>query len=159
MMRQVFYSFHYGNDVMRVQQIRNIGQIEDNKPVSANQWESLRRTGDDAIKNWIDENMKYRSCVVVLIGEETATRKWVKYEIQHAWETGKALMGIYIHNLKDPRKGICAKGRNPFNGFKVGNTNMADLVPCYEPDPRDAYYDIRSNLETWIEEAIKNKRN
>jgi len=27
--RQVFYSFHYANDVMRVQQIRNIGMIED----------------------------------------------------------------------------------------------------------------------------------
>jgi hypothetical protein len=23
--RQIFYSFHFGNDVMRVQQIRNIG--------------------------------------------------------------------------------------------------------------------------------------
>jgi hypothetical protein len=135
------------------------GQIEENKPVSPNQWETIRRHGDNAIRKWIDDNMEYRSCVVVLIGEETATRKWVKYEIQYAWETGKALMGIYIHNLKDPRKGICAKGRNPFNGFKVGNTNMADLFPCYEPDPRDAYYDIRSNLETWIEEAIKNKRN
>jgi len=64
-MRQVFYSFHYGNDVMRVQQIRNIGHIEDNKPVSANQWESLRRTGDDAIKNWIDENM---SDMLILMG-------------------------------------------------------------------------------------------
>ncbi len=29
----VFYSFHFDNDVMRVQQIRNIGAIEDNKPV------------------------------------------------------------------------------------------------------------------------------
>ena len=27
--RQVFYSFHYANDVMRVQQIRTIGMIED----------------------------------------------------------------------------------------------------------------------------------
>ena len=34
--RQIFYSFHYDNDVFRVQQIRNIGALEDNKPVSAN---------------------------------------------------------------------------------------------------------------------------
>ena len=36
--RQIFYSFHYDNDVFRVQQIRNIGALEDNKPVSVNDW-------------------------------------------------------------------------------------------------------------------------
>jgi len=35
--RQIFYSFHYANDVMRVQQIRNIGMLEDNSPVSPNE--------------------------------------------------------------------------------------------------------------------------
>ena len=32
--RQIFYSFHYANDVMRVAQLRNIGTLEDNKPAS-----------------------------------------------------------------------------------------------------------------------------
>jgi len=36
--RQVFYSFHYDNDVFRVQQIRNIGMLEENTPVSVNEW-------------------------------------------------------------------------------------------------------------------------
>ena len=49
--RQVFYSFHYDNDVFRVQQIRNIGALEDNKPVSANEWESVKRGGEASIKN------------------------------------------------------------------------------------------------------------
>ena len=79
MKRQVFYSFHYGNDVMRVQQIRNMGVIEGNTPVSPNEWEQVKRTGDKAIEKWIDDNMKYRSCVVVLIGSETASRPWVQY--------------------------------------------------------------------------------
>ena len=30
----VFYSFHFDNDVMRVQQIRNIGSIEGNSPTT-----------------------------------------------------------------------------------------------------------------------------
>lgn len=58
-----------------------------------------------AIKKWINDNMDYRSCVVVLVGEETANRYWVKYEIKKAWNDGKGLLGIYIHNLKDPRHG------------------------------------------------------
>ena len=36
--RQVFYSFHYANDVMRTQLVRNIGAIEGNAPASANEW-------------------------------------------------------------------------------------------------------------------------
>ena len=49
--RQVFYSFHYDNDVFRVQQIRNIGALEDNKPVSANEWENIKRGGEALLKN------------------------------------------------------------------------------------------------------------
>ena len=63
MKRQVFYSFHYKNDVMRVSQIRNIGALEDNKPVSDNDWEEVKRKGDDNVKKWINDNMKYRSCL------------------------------------------------------------------------------------------------
>lgn len=117
MKRQIFYSFHYQKDVFRVQQIRNIGSLEDNEPVSVNDWETVKRRGDNAIKNWIEDTIYYRSCVVVLIGEKTATRKWVQYEIEHAWNTGKALIGIYIHNLKDPRNGKSRKGENPFAYF------------------------------------------
>lgn len=51
MKRQVFYSFHYGNDVRRVAQIRSIGALEDNKPVSANEWEEVKRKGHKAIEN------------------------------------------------------------------------------------------------------------
>ena len=72
--RQIFYSFHFENDVFRVQQIRNMGALEDNKPVSHNDWETVKRGGDNAIEKWINDNMNYRSCVVVLIGGETYKR-------------------------------------------------------------------------------------
>ena len=157
MTRQVFYSFHYKNDVMRVSQIRNIGALEDNKPVSANDWEEVKRKGDDNIKRWIDDNMKYRSCVIVLVGEETANRKWVRYEIEKAWKDGKGLLGIYIHNLKDPNTGKCSQGKNPFSSFtlKQSRKPLSDVVKCYNPNSIDAYGDIKNHLEEWVEEAIK----
>lgn len=65
--RQVFYSFHYDNDVMRVHQIRNIGALDGNRPASPNDWEVVKSRGEKSIKNWIDDNMHYRSCVIVLI--------------------------------------------------------------------------------------------
>ncbi|MBQ6547075.1 MAG: TIR domain-containing protein [Bacilli bacterium] len=157
MKRQVFYSFHFKNDVMRVSQIRNIGALEDNKPVSDNDWEEVKRKGDDSIRRWIDDNMNYRSCVIVMIGEETANRKWVKYEIKKAWKEKRGLLGIYIHNLKDPNTGKCAKGKNPFDSIIINNDGkvLADVVKCYNPNPSDPYNDIKNNLEQWVEEAIE----
>lgn len=140
---------------MRAAQIRNIGAIEGNKPVSENEWEEVKKKGDKSIEKWIDENMKYRSCVIVLIGEETAQRKWVKYEIQKAWNEGKGLLGIYIHNINCPRNGKCNKGENPFEQFKLNGTNFSKIVKCYNPTRYDAYNDIKNNIENWIEEAIE----
>jgi hypothetical protein len=153
--RQVFFSFHFANDVWRVQQIRNIGAIEGNTPVSANDWEEVKKKGDPAVEKWIDDNMKNRSCVIVLGGTETANRKWVKYEIKKAWNDGKGLLGIYIHNIKDNESKTCTQGKNPFEQFTVGDKNMSTLVKCYNPKSSDAYNDIKDNIEKWIEDAIK----
>ena len=99
--RQVFFSFHYNNDNWRVAQVRNMGVVEDQETFSDNSWEKVRLRSDAAIKNWIDNQLSMRSCVVVLIGSETASRKWVQYEIEQGWKRGKGVVGIYIHNLKD----------------------------------------------------------
>ena len=160
--RQVFYSFHFDNDVMRVQQIRNMGVIEGNTPVSVGEWEETRKK-PGGIEKWIDDNMRYRSCVVVLVGAETAKRPWVKYEIRKAWEDGKGLVGVYIHNLRDPRTskipplfGKCSQGQNPFDQFNFKNgRKLSSVVKCYNPNSTDAYNDIKNNIEDWIEEAIR----
>lgn len=156
--RQIFYSFHYDNDVFRVQQIRNIGALEDNKPVSTNEWETVKRGGESSIKRWIDENLRYKSCLVVLIGSETVRRPWVKYEIEKAWNDGKAVLGIYIHNISCLRNGICRQGPNPFESFTFRDgRKLSSVVKCYNPKSNDAYNDIKNNIEYWIEEAISNR--
>ena len=153
--RSVFYSFHFDNDVMRVQQVRNIGALDDNQPVSPSAWESVRRNGAAAIERWIDENMNYRRCVVVLIGSETASRPWVRHEIIKAWNEDRGLFGIYIHNLKCPRTGTCRKGLNPFDQitFKSGG-NMSSRITCYDPSSMYAYSEIKSGMEGWVQTAI-----
>lgn len=150
----VFYSFHYANDVFRVQQIRNMGVVDGNEPVSPNDWEQVKRGGDAAVQRWVDENMKYKRCVIVLIGLATASRKWVKYEIKRAWEMKKGLFGIYIHNLKDPRTGACGKGPNPFGNWNVSGQSMANLITCHDPNAWDAYGDISRYMATWVSQAI-----
>lgn len=102
--------------------------------------------------------MRYRSCVVVLVGEETANRPWVQYELKKAWEDDKGLLGIYIHNLKCPRNGKSNKGQNPFDQFTFDNgSKLSSVVKCYNPSSTDAYNDIKNNVEDWIEAAIQSR--
>jgi len=159
--RQIFYSFHFENDVMRVQLVRNMGVIEGNQSTSSNNWEELKRKGDKSIKKWINDNMKHRSCVVVLIGSDTAGRKWIDYEIKKAWNDGKGVVGIYIHNLKCPNNEIRTKGKNPFEAFTLndGKEKLSNIVKCYNPIPNDAYKVIKANIDDWIEEAINIRDN
>jgi len=40
--RKIFFSFCFKKDVMRVEQIRNIAALEENIPVSRNDWEIVK---------------------------------------------------------------------------------------------------------------------
>ena len=100
-----------------------MGVVEGNSPASDNDWEAVTRGGDTAIRNWINGQIRGKSCAVVLIGSRTAGRKWIKYEIEQAWNDGKGLLGIYIHNLKNRLGHQSTKGNNPFSGFTVAGDN------------------------------------
>ena len=157
--RQIFYSFHFGNDYWRTQIVRNIGAIEGNKPVSPAAWEEVKRNGPNAIRTWINNNMKMRSCVVVLVGEETANRQWVQYEITHAWETGKGVVGIYINNLRDKDGNKSYKGPDPFKKLQAEGRLPKDVdFVCYDPDHSSPYKDIEAHLSDLIEEAIAQRK-
>ena len=156
--RRVFFSFHYKPDNWRAAEVRNMGVVEGNPPASDNDWESVTRGGDTAIRNWINSQMYEKSCSIVLIGSQTAGRKWINYEVEKAWNDGKGLLGIYIHNLKDRLGNQSAKGRNPFVGFTVGEEKLADIVRAYDPPYKTSTYvyaHIKDNIADWIEDAIR----
>jgi len=158
MARKVFTSFHYIPDNWRANIVRNMGKIEGNAIVSTNKWEEVTNGGNKAIEKWIDENMYGKSCVIVLVGEKTAGRKWIDYEIKKAWNEKRGLVGIHIHNLKDKNGNQANKGRNPFEVFKVGGKSLSSIVKCYNPPYREStsvYSHIEDNLEDWVEEAIQ----
>ena len=160
MTRRVFYSFHYVPDVIRVSQVRNIGALEDNKPATDNGWETVKSGKDTAIKKWIADQMKERTCTVVLIGEETANRKWINHEIVESWNKGMGVVGIHIHGLKNMNGNIAKKGNNPFDYIKHGESEklLSSIVKCYNPqgtNSKERYAWIAEHLENAVEEAIK----
>jgi hypothetical protein len=160
MARRVFYSFHFEPDCARAARVRNMGVVEANKPATDNEWEEITGGGAQAIKDWIDEQLNGKSCNVVLIGENTAGRKWIKYEIEASWNANKGVVGVYIHRLKDFDGNQSSKGRNPFDDFTMGesDTKLSSIVKAYNPpysDSKDVYAYISENLADWIEEAIE----
>jgi len=157
--RQVFYSFHYNPDCWRASQVRNIGVVEGNKPAPDNDWEMITKAGDDAIKKWINEQMKYRSCTLVLVGNKTANRKWINYKIIKSWNDGMGVAGIYIHGLKNSKGYIAEKGANPFDSitFKNGK-KMSEVVKCYNPageNSKERYDWISKYISAIAEESVQ----
>lgn len=160
MVRKVFYSFHYKPDVMRVSQVRQIGALDGNKAASDNDWETVTEGGDAAIKRWIAGQMKGRSCAVVLVGQNTANRKWINYEIVESWNAGMGVVGIRIHGLKNTDGYIAKMGNNPFDYITFGDSGkkLSAIVKCYNPagsNSKERYAWIAKHLANAVEEAIR----
>ena len=160
MAHRVFYSFHYKPDNWRAAMVRNIGAIEGNKPAPDNDWETIKRGGDTAIKTWITDQMKGRSCTVVLVGTNTAGRKWINHEIIKSWDDGMGVVGIHIYGLENSDGKVSAKGNNPFALIGYSNTNkkLSSIVKCYDPagsNSQERYAWIKKHLANAVAEAIK----
>jgi hypothetical protein len=153
--KKVFFSYYYEKDGNKVDDIRGMGLVRDIKPASKKEWDNICSKGDEAVKNWIDTNMKDAETVVVFIGEDTIKRKWIIYEIEKAWNEGKGLLGIYIHNMDGSNYGKTNKGENPFEHFKMNRDGktLRSVIKCYDPDPKDAYNCIFEHIEDWISDA------
>ena len=103
MARKVFFSFKY-EDVSRAMVVRNSWVTKDKESagfIDKAEFEEVKKKGDQAIKNWIDSQLKGTSVTVVLVGEKTCDSKWVKYEIEKSIEKGNGLIGIDISKIKD----------------------------------------------------------
>lgn len=139
--------------------VRNIGNIEGNRPATDNDWGKVITGGDIAIRNWIEEQMKYRSCTVVLIGNQTANRKWINYEIIESWNKGMGIVGIDIHGLLNPAGYTAYRGENPFDYIVHHQTGkpLSTIVKRYSPfgvNSKERYAWITSYLSDAVEEAI-----
>lgn len=161
--RQVFFSFHYSRDAWRASQVRNMGKVSDSSTFSDNDWEEVRYKTDAKIKEWIDNQLALRSCLVVLVGAKTSERKWVKYEIEKAMELHKGIVGIRVNRLKDSNGDTDEEGSNPFYSvFTNDGHRLSSYVTLFKSTyttSKYVYDDIEENIDSLIEEAIENRWN
>ena len=136
MARKVFFSFHYERDAWRAGQVRNSNLLASEDQAGfddAVDWESIERQGEEAIMRWINGQLEGTSATAVLIGSETADRKWPAYEILQSWNRGNGVVGVWIQNIKDDDQKTDAKGRNPFDGFQLPDgTRLSSVCKTYD---------------------------
>jgi Thoeris protein ThsB, TIR-like domain len=101
-------------------------------------WEEAKKKGDEAIKRLINKGLEYTTVTAALIGAQTSTRPWVKYEIERSIARGNGLLGIYIHMLKDQHGKTDTKGAKP-------KLLIDHAAPCYNWD--------KDKFATWVEKA------
>jgi hypothetical protein len=153
--RKCYVSFDAAHDLWRVQQVRNMGRIEAQPLLDWDAWDKIRRRGGKAIAAWVDDNMRGKECLVVLVGAQTADRKWVTYEIERAWRAGLGVLAIHIHNLKDRDGQRAEKGADPFDGLLI--EGRAVVGRAYDPpfsDSTAVYQYIQTNVSQWISDAV-----
>jgi MTH538 TIR-like domain (DUF1863) len=147
MARQVFFSFHYQRDIWRVNQVRNSPSFQENDEAiffDHSLWEETKCKGDAALRRLIDDGLRGASVTAVLIGSQTATRRWVKYEIEKSYADGKGLLGVYIHRIKDSNGTTDYKGTDPFSSLPID-------VATYDWVSDDGY----NNFAKWAEKAAQ----
>jgi hypothetical protein len=158
MVRRTFFSFHYENDVWRANVVRNSWVTQEREAagfIDSTDFEEIKKGGDAAIKKWIREQLNGTSVTVVLIGSETSSRDYIKYELEKSWEKGNGILGIYIHGIKDSNGDTSKKGDNQFGPIFTSSEDDKEYFfqrfETYNWVSDNGY----KNMGDWIEKAAK----
>lgn len=163
MARSVFYSFHYQNDISRVMTVRNRWVTQGGQIISGvidhADFEKVQRQGDRAIKNWIDKQLNGTTVTIVLIGEDTLKRPYVQYEIRESLKRNNAVLGVYIHRIKNLygyTSAVCDR-HTSIGEYSDGSKAYFDAIAdgIYDYVLNDGYH----NLGIWVESAAKKHKN
>ncbi len=135
MARSVFFSFHYGDvSSFRANVVRNswvtMGSTANFIDKSA--WEEAERKGTTQLKSLVEAWLKGTSVTAILVGTETHTRRWVRYEIVKSFVEGKGILPIYINRIPSKNEGIKAKGINPLERLAVDVSTDCKTLTFYE---------------------------
>src|SRR4051812_26517032 len=119
MARRTFFSFHYKPDVSRAWIVRNSWMTKQDRDAAgffdSSVFESKERESTEVLKRFLREGLSNTSVTCVLVGSETALRRWVRYEIFQSFIRGNGLLAVRIHDNSDLNKLPSTAGANPFN--------------------------------------------
>lgn len=129
MAKKVFFSFHYQDVIdFRANVVRNHGSFklsnQDAGYYDSSMWEKAKKESELALKRLINTGLKNTSNTCVLIGTDTYSRPWVRYEILKSFLKENYIFGVHINSIKGKDQRTKTLGRNPF--LDVGVTFSED---------------------------------
>lgn len=123
MAKRVYFAFHYQDVIdFRANVVRNhnlIGGVSKAGYFDASIWEATKKTSSLALKRMINAELDGTSTTVVLIGSQTWSRRWVRYEIMKSIERGNSMFGIHINSIAGKDKLTKPSGPNPFDNLAI----------------------------------------
>lgn len=134
--RNVYFSFHYkdvqdgrANIVMKSSQFGKKRDAFRDASIKEEAEEKKIKT----LRKLIDSELFGTSVTCALVGSETYSRRWVRYEIMKSFEMKKGLLGVGINWVKDLKGNTKFwPGENPFEylAFKVSSDGKT--IELYE---------------------------
>jgi hypothetical protein len=134
MARHTFFSFHYINDVMRAQVVKNAWVTQDRVSsgfFDKSAFEKAKIESPANLKRFLTEKLTGTSVTCICVGAQTYARPWVRYEIIRSVQLGKGLLGVRLDQIS------CAqKVRQGFTGYEKSGPNPFDYLGLTRKDGR-----------------------
>lgn len=124
MARRVFFSFYYQDVVdFRANVVRQHWLTKPDREAAgffdASIWGNAKLSGDVGIKRVINSGLDGTSVTCVLVGSETYSRRWVRYEVMKSFRRGNALLAVHINSIKGRDQNVKQSGPNPLKHLGV----------------------------------------
>jgi hypothetical protein len=138
MAKRVYFAFHYQDVIdLRANVVRMHWVTKPDREEAgffdASLWEAAKRTSPLAVKRLINGGLDGTSVTCVLIGSETYSRPWVRYEILKSFKKGNKILGVHINSIRGKDKLKKQPGPNPLDYLGVtfsGSGETATLHEC-----------------------------
>lgn len=124
MSKRVFFDFHYQDlAYFRANVVRNHWRTKlDREPAGyfdASVWEKAKKEGSLALNRHINSALQNPPNTCVLIGSETFSRPWVRYELFKSFARGNHIFGVHVNRIPDKYRLSKHNGPNPFNYLAI----------------------------------------
>lgn len=98
----IFISHHH-NDIEEVTKLKELlkSHGHDIRDRSIDEKDKNKAIDPEYIKSIIRPRIDWAGTMIVLIGSETHSRKWVNWEIDYAHKNDKRIVGIFIRGAKE----------------------------------------------------------
>jgi hypothetical protein len=102
----VFFSFKYADlrQALVVRSNRFIADDEKRGFIESGDFNDLERSGDPAIRAWVDRQLRDTTVTVVLVGASTDESRWVGYELEESLRRRNGIITVDISSIPDPCK-------------------------------------------------------